>query len=304
MAWHRRVDTVGWTPSGGTVEAPLTPLLELAGIRVQATSMGGVETCIRLPDLGLCFDMGSCPRDAVRLKTVLFTHAHVDHMAGVVHHCATRDMQGMAPPLYVMPPRLCAPFRAMLDAWADLDGSPLPCRIQPLAPGEELELKKGIFARPFATPHRVLSQGYVLVDRRQKLRPELQGLPGEALRARKAAGLPLTVERDAPLFAFTGDSRIEGLVHNPLALKAELLVMEVTFLDERVSVEATRDKGHIHLDEVIERAEMFENRAILFTHLSTRYGPREAWQIVARRLPPSLRDRVTLLAWANRSAEG
>ena len=36
----------------------------------------------------------------MRHPLVLFTHAHVDHMAGVVHHCATRDMQGKLRALY------------------------------------------------------------------------------------------------------------------------------------------------------------------------------------------------------------
>ncbi len=273
-------------------------MLQLAGIDVDAISIGGVETCIQLPGLGLCFDMGVCPRTAVRLPTVLFTHAHIDHMAGVVHHTATRDMQGMKPPTYVMPPRITGPFRAMLDSWGALDGSALPCTIVGLPPGQERPVGRGLFARPFATPHRVVSQGYVLHERRDKLRPDLVGLPGEQIRARREAGEQITTTVEHPVVAFTGDSRIEFMDTAPAALKARLLIMEVTFIDDRVSVEATRDKGHIHLDEVIERADAFDNDAILLTHLSARYNPREAQAIIDKRLPAALRERVTLLAAA------
>ena len=48
-------------------------------------------------------------------------------------------------------------------------------------------------------------------------------------------------------------------------------------------------------DEVIDRADAFENEAILFTHTSARYGHAEALDILRRRLPPSLAGRVTLL---------
>jgi ribonuclease BN (tRNA processing enzyme) len=62
-----------------------------------------------------------------------------------------------------------------------------------------------------------------------------------------------------------------------------------------VSVAECRDKGHVHLDEVCERAHLFENEAILVTHLSQRYTPDEARRILARRLPPALHERVVPL---------
>jgi ribonuclease Z len=76
--------------------------------------------------------------------------------------------------------------------------------------------------------------------------------------------------------------------------------MEVTFLDQRVPVDKARENGHIHLDEVIQRADLFENEAILFTHLSARYRYEEALEILAQRLPDGLKERVHLLerpAW-------
>lgn len=278
------------------------PIHDLAGVRVQGISRAGLETCIGLPDLGVAFDMGICPRSAVRLPTVLFTHAHVDHMAGVVHHCATRALQGMKPPTYVMPARVVPAFQKLRVVWQELDGSDLPCEVVGLAPGQELELPKGLVARPFATPHRVVSQGYVLYERRRKLLPELEGLAGQEIAQRRARGLPVTSEAMVPLVAFSGDSRIEGLLHHPDARTASLLMMEVTFLDERVSIDKTREKGHIHLDEVLAHADAFDNEAILFTHLSARYSPEQAQTILDERLPPGLWERVTLLTTANRAA--
>ena len=62
----------------------------LAGILVDGVSVGGVETCIDLPEFKLAFDIGRCPDDAVLRPTILFTHAHMDHMGGVAWHAATR----------------------------------------------------------------------------------------------------------------------------------------------------------------------------------------------------------------------
>ena len=76
---------------------------------------------------------------------------------------------------------------------------------------------------------------------------------------------------------------------------AKLLILEVTFLDDQVSVEKARSTGHVHLDEVCERADLFENEALLFSHISRRYRAREVREILARRLPASLADRVVPL---------
>ncbi|NOY24376.1 MAG: hypothetical protein GXP62_00740 [Oligoflexia bacterium] len=268
---------------------------ELAGIAVEAISLGGVETCIHLPGLGLCFDMGTCPRRAVRHPLVFFTHAHVDHMAGVIVHCATRSMQRMKPPTYVMPTANVQDFGDLLDVWRRLDGSELPCQVVGLPAGDSFAIRPGLWATAHATNHRVVSQGYVLTERRNKLKDRFKGLPGHQLGEMRRNGEQITQPIDTPLVAFTGDSRIEIIDRVDAFRKARLLIMEVTFLDDQVSVELTRAKGHIHLDEVIERANLFENQAILFTHRSARYSPRQAAEIVAARLPAGLRDRVSVL---------
>ena len=117
----------------------------------------------------------------------------------------------------------------------------------------------------------------------------------DEIRAARARGIDVTQPVETCEVAFTGDTLIEAIEREAPLRTARLLLMEVTFLDERVSVEAARDKGHIHLDEVIERADLFENEQIVFTHLSARYRPAEAKRILQQRLPEGLRERVTLL---------
>ena len=49
----------------------------------------------------------------------------------------------------------------------------------------------------------------------------------------------------------------------------------VTFLDAQVTVAQARGKGHVHLDEVLERTDLFENEALVFTHFSLRHTREE-----------------------------
>jgi ribonuclease Z len=270
-------------------------VLNLAGIAVDALSIGGLETCIQLPGLDLAFDMGSCPPSAVHRSTVCFTHAHIDHMGGVAHHCATRALTHLGPPTYLVPAENVEAFHDLLAVWRRLDRSELACHVVRVAPGDEHAVRPGLVAIPFRSPHRVPCIGYALWEERKKLKAELQGLDGDRIRELKQSGQEVTERVRAPIVAFTGDSLIEVVEREAVVREAKLLIMEVTFVDDRVSVAQCRDKGHIHLDEVIERADLFQNQAILFTHLSARYRAEEARAIVEQRLPPSLKERVTLL---------
>jgi len=268
----------------------------LAGLDVGGISVGGLETCIDVPAWKLAFDIGRCPREVVARPTILFTHAHMDHMGGVAMHTATRSLLGMVPPTYVVPHKNVEAFAALFEAWRRLDGSDLPHEVVPLGPGEELELSKRLVARPFAAPHRVHCQGYALWSRGTRLKPELRGRPQEEIRRlRVDEGREVTEVFETPELVFTGDSLIEIVEQQEVVRTARRLVMEVTFVDDRVSVEQCRSKGHVHLYEVAERAELFQNEALLLTHFSARYSAREIEQALDLHLPPDLRARTTAL---------
>jgi ribonuclease Z len=262
----------------------------LAGYLVDGLSIGGIETCIDFPELKLCFDLGRCPDPAVQRPTVLFTHAHMDHMGGVAWHASTRELRQLSPPTYVVPRENAADFARLCEVWRALDRGDatgwwnrprqfeLPCK-----------------PRPFRSPHRVPTQGYVLWKRHRKLRPEYLGRTPDELRELAASLGPALYDwTETPEIAFTGDTLIEVLEREPTLLRARLLVIEVTFVDERVPIEKARSKGHIHLDEILERAALFENEAILFTHFSSRYRDSDVLRALER-LPESLRSRVTPL---------
>ena len=261
---------------------------ELAGIPVQAVSVGGLETCITLPSFKIAFDVGLCPPEVVPRDTILFTHSHMDHMGGVVYHTATRALRRMEPPTYVVPPADREAFEALFEAWRPLDRSELPHRTVPLGPGEELDLSPRTFVRPFRALHVAPAQGYVVVSRREKLKEEYLGRSSAELHQLRKESVPITHEVHVPEVAFTGDTRVEVLEREEDVRRARLLVMEVTFLDDRVSVEEAREKGHTHLDEIAARAELFENEAVLFTHFSPRYRRDEIRELLKEKLPPSL----------------
>ncbi len=95
-----------------------------------------------------------------------------------------------------------------------------------------------------------------------------------------------------PKVAYLGDTAPPGLDAFPDIYRAEILILEMTFVAPQERPERIHKYGHTHLDDIIARAERFENELIIASHFSTRLPPNVIQQIVARRLPESLRGRL------------
>jgi ribonuclease Z len=130
---------------------------------------------------------------------------------------------------------------------------------------------------------------------KQKLKAEYHGLPGPRLAELRRAGAPITETVWTCDVATVGDSLIDVLDEEPWLYEARLLILEATFLDERVGVAETRAKGHVHLAEILARADHFRNQALLLTHFSARYTFDEIRGILEGALPAGLRERTQVL---------
>jgi len=269
--------------------------IEIAGVQVRAVSVAGIQTCIEIPSWKLAFDIGRCPPGAVSVPRILFTHAHIDHMGGVAHHVATRAMVGMKPPEYFVPSEYHEAFKRLLDVWRELDRSELPCTVHAVSPGDRLDFGGGRQVEVFRACHRAPTVGYALHRTVRGLRPDWRGLDNAEIARRVRAGGNPHVASEQVEVVFCGDTTIDVVERVPVVRQAKLLILEATFLDDRVSVERARETGHVHLDEVIAKADLFENRGILLTHFSARYGREQVEHILAERLPESLRHRTYAL---------
>ena len=268
--------------------------VDLDGLWLRGVSWGGIRTCLELPQWDLMVDAGAVDHRQVSARRVLITHGHLDHMGGVANHIALREMMGQAPGEYFLPPSVVEPVARLIEAWRELDRAPLQAQWIPLEPGVVHALQRDLAVESFATSHRVDSQGYLLWRVAQKLREDLHGVPSQEIAQRRKAGEVVSQEERVAEIAFSGDTRIEGLLNHPKVLGARRLVMEATFLDDRVSLEKARRSGHVHLQEVAEHADRFACETLVLTHLSQRYSLEEAAPIVRKTLPDDLADRVVL----------
>ena len=68
----------------------------------------------------------------------------------------------------------------------------------------------------------------------------------------------------------------------------------MTFLAPGHRKEKIHKHGHMHLDDLVDRADKFQNEKIIAGHFSTRYHPRQIRHWVDEHLPDRLDGRLEL----------
>lgn len=265
-----------------------------AGLTVEGYSRAAVQTYWRIPELKIGFDLGAQPWDFMGTPTWMVTHTHLDHVAALPVYVARRRMMRMEPPTLYVPATALEDVRRLLLIMQRLDRGRMACQLLGLNPGDEIELSREHVVTAFATTHTIPSLGFVVWDRRFKLKEEYLGWPGEKIRDLRLSGVPVTREVRTPLVAYTGDTSPAGLDNYAPVYEAKILITELSFIRPNHRREKIHKFGHMHLDDFVERAERFRNELIICAHFSTRYHPQEVRRLVEAKLPPSLRERVKL----------
>ncbi|KAK1373332.1 tRNase Z TRZ1 [Heracleum sosnowskyi] len=268
----------------------------IEGYPIEGLSIAGNETCVIFPGLSLAFDIGKCPQRAVSQEFLCISHAHMDHIGGLPMYVATRGLHNMKPPTIIVPKVIKENVEKLFEVHRSMDQSELKHTLIGLDVGEEFCLRKDMKVKAFKTYHGIPSQGYIVYAVKQKLKQEYCGLPGNEIIKLKSSGVEITDTITTPEIAFTGDTMSDFIVDstNSDVLKAKILVMEATYVDNLVTVEHARDYGHIHMAEIINYASRFENKAILLIHFSARYQLNAIKDAVSALLPP-LAGRVFAL---------
>ncbi len=264
------------------------------GLTIEGYSRAAVQTYWRIPELKLGFDLGAQPWSFMGTDTWFISHTHLDHIAALPVYVARRRMMKMPPPTIYLPENAVDPIDHMLQSFQRLDRGRLPCELVGVKAGDEIELSRELVVTAVATKHTIPSLGYVVWERRKKLKPEFAGLSGPELRDLRLAGTEISQELRYPKLAFLGDSAPAGLDNCPDMYKAEVLIMEITFLQPEHRKDKIHKMGHIHLDDVIARRDKFENELIIASHFSTRYNTRQIRRLVDQYMPDKLDGRLEL----------
>jgi ribonuclease Z len=271
--------------------------LKVGPYTVRGISVGGVYTTVQVPELSVLLDVGIPLRAFCAADRIFLSHGHVDHVGGLPGLLGVRGMMHKpAPPEVFMPAEIVDDLQSALASLTRLQRYELAITPRAMVPGQEHPLGNNLYVRAFRTHHPVPSLGYQFVRKVNKLKSAYLSLPGAEIGARKARGEDLFDSLEHLELAYATDTLARVLDTNPSMLKSRVLILECTFLDERKSLADTHAGCHIHLDELIERADRFENEHLVLMHTSQIYTPAEAREIVYKRVPPELAVRISILA--------
>lgn len=261
------------------------------GLTVEGYSRAAVQTYWRVPELKLGFDLGGQPWSFMTTPNWLVSHTHLDHIAALPVYVARRRMMKMEPPTIYLPIDAVDPVERLLRAVQRLDRGRLPARLVGLMPDQDFELSRELAVTAVATRHTIPSLGFIVWERRKKLKPEYAHLSGPEIRDIRLSGVEVSNEIRLPRVAYLGDTAPAGLDAHPAIYEAEILILESTFVASNERADRIHKYGHTHLDDLIARADRFRNEWIIASHFSTRLHADVIQRIVDKRLPESLRGR-------------
>ncbi|AMV37075.1 ribonuclease Z [Planctomyces sp. SH-PL62] len=264
------------------------------GLTVEGYSRAAVQTYWRVPELKIGFDLGVQPWSFMTTPNWFVSHAHLDHIAALPVLVARRRLMKMEPPTIYLPTDAVDGVNQLLRAFQRLDRGRMPCELVGVAPGDEIELSRELVVKAFPTRHTIPSLGFLVWERRKKLKPEFHDLTGEQIRDLRLSGIEVSSEIRLPKVAYMGDTAPAGLDGFPDVYRAQILILEMTFVAPNERAAVIHKFGHTHLDDLIARADRFENEVIIASHFSTRLHPDHIQRIVDRRLPDSLRSRMKI----------
>ncbi|MGZ4932970.1 MAG: ribonuclease Z [Halobacteriota archaeon] len=220
-------------------------------------------------------------RTGINISSIFITHWHADHFLGLPGLIHTMSFQNRTDPLEVYGPRWAGVpnLFALINPRFEVD-------FIEVAAGDVIE--KGPFCvRVFTVDHVQHACGYVFEEHKRpgkfnRSKAEELGLKPGPLYKTLQKGEPVRVEdhvitpddvigppRVGRKIVYTGDTRpFEGVVD--AAQHADLLVHEATLADDLA--EYAKTVGHTTASEAAEIALQAHAKALVLTHISSRYA--------------------------------
>lgn len=265
-----------------------------AGLTIEGWSRAAVQSYWRVPELKVGFDLGAHPWDFMGTPTWFVSHTHLDHVAALPVYVARRRMMRMDPPTIYVPVESYDDVKKLMVIMHRLDRGRQLAEIKPVAPGDEIELSREQVVTVHNTVHTIPSRGFIVWERRNKLKEEFVGLPGDKIKELRLSGVAITREVRMPIVAYTGDTSPAGLDNNPAFYDAKILITEMSFIRAAHRRDKIHKFGHMHLDDFVERGDRFKNELIVAAHFSTRYHPEQVRKLLDNKLPPELKAKMKL----------
>lgn len=276
---------------------------------VIGNSVAAFGTCIYIKELKLAFDMGILVDGWVHnTDVVCISHGHCDHIGQLhIHAIRKKFMDGANIPTYIMPKYCIEHFNTMYKAVSGMncgsyteltknyDGLDYKL-VTTESTNSGFEFRKNFFIKPVKLDHKILDFGYIVSEKRTKLKEEYLSLTGKEIAKLRKEGKDIFYHTETPIFGFSGDSCIDAIVNNEQLMNSKVLIMECTYVDDSISPQDATKFGHVHLYQIKENEHKFKNEMIILIHFSQMCTKEQVYQNVEKYLSEEFMKKIVIFA--------
>ena len=257
-------------------------------------SVAGQSTSLMFSNAKICFDIAQGFPFNLNAKLYCLTHLHADHGSGLNYVLSQRSLFRLPQANIMLPAENIDSVNIILTEWMKIEGFEYDYKLIPVDENTLFDFSAKYQVRAFPTTHRVSSFGYIVYEKKKKLKSEFQNVSRQDIINAKQNNITIEEEVLNPIIAFTGDTQIEFIKAHPDITRAQVLFMECTYLDDKKSLEETRKWGHLHFDEFVNSIDEFKNEHISLIHLSARYSTPQSEKIIGSQLPHNYKEKVSI----------
>ena len=269
-------------------------IFEYKGYKFEGGSEGGISTSIFFSPFKWIFDMGYQNIRNLSANKIFLSHSHLDHSMSLPYYLSQRTFRGMKTTDVYVPEKTYEFWKNVIGLYSKMENFEYNYNLIPVSPNIDINLSSEYILKSHKTYHRVDSVGYTIIKKTRKLKKEYSLLSSKELTELKKK-VNILDEFYKPIFSFSGDTTIDYVLENSLVQKSTILFLECTYVDQVKTIEQTRNWGHIHLDEIIKNAHLFQNEKIILIHFSKRYKKSYLKETVSKKIPENLKDKIHLL---------
>lgn len=285
--------------------------LKLGAYRVNAYSVGSRVSWLAFPPFDAIFDIGWCVEPMRHISRLFISHLHIDHALGLSTWLCWRQPfleEFGAPKVYVPKPML-EEARGYIEAQRRAQNYDFDYELLGLDDGDRVEIEHNRFVEAFRTTHYLPTMGFLVKEKRRRLKESHIGKDGSELQALRMKGEDIHQIVEWPLFAYTSDTCPKLFDRRPDLLEAEILVTECSYIfgsleydPEDESTLGEKDVTHGHVRPLMRRLSGFKGKTLALCHLPITFQNIDIRAFLLPRIPAHLRDKMMVLPYQDEPA--
>ncbi len=213
-------------------------------------------------------------------KYVPISHGHMDHIGALAYYCSQRRFQGMGTGNIVCDKRIEKAVRGMMTGFIELERQETEYNLITLEPEQSIQIKNQIYLKGFLTDHTCPSMGYVIYEKRSKLKAEYEACRRTSSRSSKTAASPSRARSRSRSSRTWATPRGPHLIREDVRT-SQVIISECTFFEPDHKDRAKIGK-HLHVDDIAEWVRLTTCKAMVLIHLSRRTEMQYAREELAR----------------------